>query len=148
MENNIAAGAGWESWFKHNISGKYGWEWYPGDVKKIHVETGITHIGESAFNRCDNSTEARIGSGVKTIGGCAFLNNSSMKTVYIPASVNSIGSMAFYLCDSLTDVYYGGTKEQWKAIEIGDSNEDLLNANIHYNQEEFTGDFINSSGYK
>lgn len=148
MENNIAAGAGWESWFKHNISGKYGWEWYPGDVKKIYVETGITHIGESAFNRCDNSTEARIGSGVKTIGGGAFLNNSSMKTVYIPASVNSIGSMAFYLCDSLTDVYYGGTKEQWKAIEIGDSNEDLLNANIHYNQEEFTGDFINSSGYK
>ena len=42
MENKIAAGAGWESWFKHNISGKYGWEWYPGDVKKIYVETGIT----------------------------------------------------------------------------------------------------------
>ena len=33
---------------------------------------------------------------------------------------------------SLKDVYYGGSEEDWSKIEIGDGNEYLLNANIHY----------------
>ena len=33
----------------------------------------------------------------------------------------------------MTDVYYTGTQEQWNKIEIDDTNEDLLNATIHFN---------------
>jgi len=30
-------------------------------------------------------------------------------------------------------VYYAGTQKQWNAIEIGEGNEDLTNATIHFN---------------
>ena len=44
----------------------------------------------------------------------------------------TIGSF-FEDCSALTDVYYTGTQEQWNKIEIDDTNEDLLNATIHFN---------------
>lgn len=40
---------------------------------------------------------------------------------------------AFLSSNKLSTVYYSGTAEQWKAITIGDYNEPLLSANIHYN---------------
>lgn len=47
--------------------------------------------------------------------------------------MTSIGSYAFYGCESLTDVYYSGSEADWNSIDIGSYNEDLTNADIHYN---------------
>ena len=40
--------------------------------------------------------------------------------------------MAFYGCTGLKDVYYTGSKDEWKAISIDEYNDRLLNATIHY----------------
>ena len=69
---------------------------------------------------------------VTTIGDEAFCFCTSLTSITIPDSVTTIGDYAFSSCNGLTDVYYGGTEEQWKAIEISSENDDLLNANIHY----------------
>jgi hypothetical protein len=47
-------------------------------------------------------------------------------------AVTSIGDTAFRRA-GLTDICYGGTEDQWKTIKIGQYNESLNKANIHYN---------------
>ena len=76
-----------------------------------------------------------------SIGYDAFAYCSSLTSIEIPDSVTSIDYSAFYLCSSLKDVYYTGTKEQWKKISIGSDNSCLTSATIHYNSK-----MPNSSG--
>lgn len=45
----------------------------------------------------------------------------------------SIAYYAFCDCDYLTDVYYMGTEEEWKSIQIYAYNQPLKEATIHYN---------------
>ena len=78
-------------------------------------------------------TEYIIPNSVTTISGYAFFNCSSLTSVTIPNSVTTIEWDAFNRCSSLNDVYYSGSEEQWKKISIGSSNDELLNAKIHYN---------------
>ena len=76
---------------------------------------------------------------VTSIVGSAFAGCTSLTNVTIPDSVTSIGYDAFSYCKSLTDVYYAGSEAQWKAISItSNGNDDLLNANIHYNYVSHT----------
>ena len=43
-------------------------------------------------------------------------------------------SNEFSGCTALKNVYYGGTQEQWAAIQLGSGNFSALNtATIHYN---------------
>ena len=46
-----------------------------------------------------------------------------------------IGDYAFRLCTNLKDVYYSGTEEEWKKIDIRDSNDSLSNVKIHFNSK-------------
>ena len=73
-----------------------------------------------------------IPNGVISIGNNAFGECEALTSVTIPNSVTSIGNCAFALVGSLKDVYYLGTQEQWKAITIGTSNDELINAEIHF----------------
>lgn len=70
--------------------------------------------------------------GVNTIKDNAF-DGSNLKSIKIPKSIKSINFYAFNDCTSLTDVYYKGSKEDWKKIDIWRGNKSLLKADIHYN---------------
>lgn len=74
----------------------------------------------------------KIREGTIGIAEDAFNGLTSMTSVTIPSSVTSIGGQAFYGCTGLTDVYYAGSKEDWKKISIRYNNQDLTNATIHY----------------
>ena len=136
MEDHSPAGAGWGSWIAKNITGKTGYVIWEDDIKGIVVNSGITIIGDAAFAHCTKSREARIEEGVVEIGSHAFLDNKNMVRIYLPASLEVIRFMAFYYCDSLLDVYYAGTESMWNAVVIERDNEALLNATIHFAQEE------------
>lgn len=62
----------------------------------------------------------------------AFEYCKSLTSIELPAGVTVITRYAFNGCTSLKDVYYGGNEASWKAIDIGDYNEPLINAIIHY----------------
>ena len=66
--------------------------------------TGLTTIGKSAFDECDNLISITIPDSVTTIGSSAFRDCSSLTSVTIPDSVTTIGDYAFNNCSSLTSV--------------------------------------------
>ena len=93
----------------------------------------ITSIGTNTFGDCSNLTSITIPDGVTSIGDAAFLCCINLRNITIPNSVTSIGALAFAGCDRFTDVYYTGSKDEWKAINIDDNNFSLLEvAAIHY----------------
>ena len=87
-----------------------------------------------------------IPNGVKRISEYAFATRYSLINITIPDSVKTIDNSAFRNCSNLTDVYYTGTEDQWKLINIGDTeNQSLLNATIHYNLSYILGDVNNDN---
>ena len=96
------------------------------------IPDSVTTIGDYAFHYCDSLTSVTIPDSVTTIRKFVFFGCDSLTTVTIPDSVTIIGDSAFYWCDSLTDVYFEGSRTQWEAINIGESNGPLINATIHF----------------
>ena len=90
----------------------------------IETATGTLIAG------CQNS---KIPATVTNIGYAAFAGCIELKSITIPESITSIDEGAFEGCTDLTNVYYTGTEEEWAAITIGEYNECLTNATIHYN---------------
>ncbi len=58
-----------------------------------------------------------------------------MTSIKIPNTITRIYYGAFSDCTNLKDVYYSGTEEQWKKIEISNENDSLSNAKIHFNSK-------------
>ncbi len=100
-------------------------------LKSITIPDSVTSIGKSAFYKCTGLTSITIPYNVTEIGSYAFDYCSALTSITIPISVTEIGSSAFYM--SLKDVYYVGSWEQWKEINIHEDNEYLNKARIHYN---------------
>jgi hypothetical protein len=77
--------------------------------KTTTIPSGVTSIGNYAFNYCPGLTSVSIPSSVTSFGASAFAWCSALTSVSIPGSVTSIGNQAFYGCTALTDVYYNTT---------------------------------------
>ena len=103
------------------------------NLSSIEVPDSVTIISGSAFWGCKSLSSIEIPKSVTIIGENAFYNCSRLAEITIPSSVTSIGDSAFHNCPKLKDIYYEGSEEDWKNINIEDDNDDLLNANIHYN---------------
>ena len=110
------------------------WNDYKNRVKKVVVKSGVTTIGNGAFNGCGNLTtitmpdsirsfgkeafvntgilSLTIPSGITEIANSAFADFTSLTTVTIPASVTTIWDYAFKNCPNLTTVElnYGLTR--------------------------------------
>ena len=134
-------------------------EWafaYYSSLTEVTIPEGVTSIRAFAFRSCSSLTKAIIPEGVTSIGESAFQSCGSLTEVTIPKSVTSIEYFAFCDCGALATVYYGGTQEDWDALEknIGEENTPLLNANIICAIQEsngfaytVTGDEATITGY-
>lgn len=99
-------------------------------IASVTIPNSVTTIGVYALYDCENLTSITIPESVIYIGSGAFSYCDNLTSITIPQNVNSIGNRAFYGCDSLQTVYYAGTQEDWKKIDIGQSNDALTKANI------------------
>ena len=99
----------------------------------IPTDGSVTYIGRFAFSGCTGLTSVTIPDGVTSIGDSAFDRCTALTSVTIPDSVTSIEWYAFDGCTGLTDVYYTGSKDMWQEISIGEGNDSLTNAVMHYN---------------
>ena len=112
------------------------------DIESIVISKGVTKIGRLAFAHCDKLKKVMFADGFSgTIMSSAFFNCGSLEeftfpsntiivepivnrcqrleTVYIPNSVSEIRGYAFAENVSLKNIYFDGTKAQWKAINKG-----------------------------
>lgn len=67
----------------------------------ITIPSGVTYIGSSAFEDCTEITELVLPSGLKTIGDSAFASMENLTSINIPNTVTSFGDGVFTGCDSL-----------------------------------------------
>ena len=133
--------------------------WNANDVKKVIIEDGVTTVGASAFYSCMNLTQVTLPNSLTEIRESAFGACVNLPEITIPEGVTKIGDSAFYSCNNLEkvtmtesviniaegvfggcsaikDVYYAGDENQWEDIFIGEDNDFLTNATIHYNSKD------------
>jgi hypothetical protein len=72
------------------------WYSYRTGIKTVSIGSGVTSIGNSAFEACSGLTAVSIPSSVTSIGDYAFSGCSGLTAVTIPSSVTNIGDRAFY----------------------------------------------------
>ena len=106
-------------------------------LTSLTIPGSVKSIGREAFRGCSNLTTLTIPESVTSIGDDAFSFCYQLTSLTIPGSVTSIGAHAFENCWELTDVYYLGSEEEWNGISVSiTENSDLLNANIHFLNDE------------
>ena len=67
---------------------------------------GVTTIGNHAFEECRKLKFMEIGTGVRTIGNCAFMNDDQLLGVYMNSSIAPLlGENAFLRNDKLRAIY-------------------------------------------
>ncbi len=86
-------------------------------LTSIAIPDSVTSIGDHAFWASKSLKSITIPDSVTSIDTSAFSDCSSLTSVTIPDSVTSIGERAFSGCTSLTSINYGGTIEQWNAVD-------------------------------
>lgn len=117
------------------------WDSLMSSIKSVELPSGLTSIGRVAFSGCSGLTSIEIPVGVTRISSYAFAYSGGLSDVTIPAGVTSIGSYAFQGCSGLTsvtipasatdidasvlrgcqnlkDVYYAGTCEAWRRLDL------------------------------
>lgn len=89
-------------------------------MESITVPDTVTEICDYAFRECDALEELTVPNGVGVLGKNVLYGCDALKRVYIPSTVRSIAKEALENCPNLWDIYYGGTIEEWHAIEKDD----------------------------
>ncbi len=78
-------------------------------ISSIDLPSGITKIGNQAFDSCKNIKKISIPSGVKTIDNSAFARCTSLEEINIPSQVTTINDYVFTGCSSLKTIELPGT---------------------------------------
>ena len=73
-------------------------------LQKVEIGSGVTSIGACAFYNCYSLASIVIPNGVTSIGNNAFYNCYSLASIVIPNGVTSIGKSAFITCYSLASI--------------------------------------------
>ena len=132
-----------------------------GSIEKVYLPDSMTEVGRGAFSYCCGLKTAALPAGLEVIEGAMFSYCQELKEVSMPSALTEIESSAFFNCSSLAsvsipvgvteigsaafagsglkEVWYAGTKEQWESISIGDMNEPLTSAEIHFSSSDPVG---------
>ena len=73
-------------------------------INTVVINSGVTTIGERAFELCENVTTVTIPNGITKIGDSA-IRGTKITSITIPTSVTYIGSGVFDVCRKLTSVF-------------------------------------------
>lgn len=102
-------------------------------LSNVIIPESVKSIADGVFYDCSSLNSITIPNRITRIGNGVFYNCSNLNKIIISNSVKSIGDNAFFWCSALEDVYYIGSKEEWKNVIISKGNSWLSeSATIHY----------------
>lgn len=104
-------------------------------LSECKLSSSLTFLGNFVFSHCYALTELYIPDGIPEIRDTCFAKCTSLETIRIPATVTSIESGAFAECAAIRTVQFGGTQEQWKAVDIAAENDYMQRAAFTYNAD-------------
>ena len=85
-------------------------------LKSFVCQKSLEILSVNSFLNCSSLTSAQLSDDLCVLGISAFEGCSSLNKISLPKTLTSIGENAFKDCTSLKEISYGGTIEQWKAI--------------------------------
>lgn len=80
------------------------WKEYKKEIRALTVKSGVTAIGENAFDSYSSIETVTLPSTVKQIGDWAFEYCTSLTTINLPNKLTKIGGHAFFMCSALTSI--------------------------------------------
>ena len=86
-------------------------------VRSVVIDSGVTSIGNYAFNGCCSLMNIVIPDSVTRIGHSSFANCSSMTGIFIPESVQTIEDWAFHFCTSLSAITVDENNSVYRDID-------------------------------
>lgn len=107
----------------------------PSSLTSVTVTGGSVSYG--AFQNCTMLTDVALGEGITSIAESAFSGCRGLNNITIPLSLTRVYDNAFYASGGLKTVYYMGTEEDWKKINISTVyNSALTSAARYYYSDE------------
>ncbi len=98
-------------------------------IMYLTVPDSVTELGDFAFSNCIAMRDLDIGSGIKVLPQGLFLCSDKLRRLSLPAGLTAISARALEECWGLDEIRFGGTMEQWLALETAEG----YNANTgHY----------------
>ena len=76
-------------------------------ITDVTIPSGVTSIGQYAFQDCTAITNITFPSGLTNIGAYSFQRCTGITSITIPNTVRTVGNQAFYSCTGLTSVKIG-----------------------------------------
>ncbi len=95
-------------------------------LTSIKIPQGVTKIETITFDNCYKLSNIEIPDSVTSIGDRAFEDCNDLTSIYIPASVISIGKNLFNKCVNNIEIHFGGTEQQWEALNFTADNADKI----------------------
>ena len=88
----------------YTIEAKQPWSSARGQIQVVTIASGVTTIGQHAFQNCSSITTVSIPESVTSIDYAAFIGCYSLATIVIPEGVTSIDRDVFAGCKTLASV--------------------------------------------
>ena len=88
------------------------WAEYRNQVKLVILGQGVTSIGSSAFQDCENLETVRLPNTLTALGEAAFLRCGELTNITLPASLKSVGEDCFTGCEKLVLLELTGVPDE------------------------------------
>lgn len=93
----------------------------------------VEHVGDWAFNNCQNLVEIYLSDNLESIGICAFQTCQNIEYLHIADKLKLIDNSAFLNCSAFTEIFYEGSAEEWEEIEIRANNIAFNDTYVNFN---------------
>ena len=77
------------------------WKELKSSIRVVNISSGVTYIGNNAFNSCESLVSVTLPEGLVSIGDFCFLGSHALETLVIPESVTEIGNGVGMYCPNL-----------------------------------------------
>lgn len=105
-------------------------------IKSLIIESGVSNIGDEAFEKCTGLTSVTLPDSLTNIGDEAFAGCAALKSIAIPRNVSGIGYNPFMSCPSLNSITVDKNN---KYIDSRDNCNAIISKRKIYDIDDYDG---------